>query len=103
MKTGINLNIDVSKIDKSLLYKGQKGIYLDATVFVNTEQDQYENNGMIVQQVSKEEKEAGKQGAILGNCKIFWTTPPSNDDNQTKAIEQTKAMSQDELDEELPL
>ena len=69
---GVNLKIDVSKIDKSKLFKGQKGTYLDAQVFVDTNNDQYGNNGMITQAVSKEDRDQGVKGAILGNCKIFW-------------------------------
>jgi hypothetical protein len=73
-KVGIKLKIDVSKIDRNLLYKGQKGTYLDATVFVNlTEADQYGNNGMITQDESKQNREAGHNGPILGNAKVFWT------------------------------
>ena len=72
-KVGVKLKIDVSKIDKSLLYKGAKGIYLDATVFVDLdEEDKYGNSGMITQDESKQNREAGHNGPILGNCKIFW-------------------------------
>ncbi|MGH2623339.1 MAG: hypothetical protein ACRDE7_06720, partial [Sphingobacterium sp.] len=70
-KTTVTLKIDVSKIEKERLFKGQKGTYLDAVVFLDTEADQYENNGMIVQSVSKEERAAGKRGAILGNARII--------------------------------
>lgn len=81
-KVGVRLNIDVSKIDKGLLYKGAKGVYLSATVFVDLDQaDQYGNHGMITQDESKENRDAGKNGAILGNCKVFWKDqqppPPS--------------------------
>lgn len=72
-KYGVSLKIDVSKIDKARLFKGAKGTYLDATVFIDEgEQDQYGNNGMITQDVSKEERDNKVQGAILGNCKVFW-------------------------------
>jgi single-strand DNA-binding protein len=72
MKLGVNLKIDVSKIDKNKLFKGAKGTYLDAQVFIDIDPDQYGNNGMITQAVTKEEKQAGQRGAILGNAKIFW-------------------------------
>lgn len=73
MKVGIKLNIDVTKIDKSQLYQGQKGTYLTVTAFVDLdEQDQYGNNGMVTQEVSKELRGAGQKGAILGNSKVFW-------------------------------
>lgn len=72
-KIGISLKIDVSKIDKARLFKGQKGTYLDATAFVDLDElDQYGNSGMITQDVTKEEKDAGTKGAILGNSKVFW-------------------------------
>lgn len=72
-KIGVSLKIDVSKIDKNRLFQGQKGTYLDATVFVDIDQlDQYGNSGMITQDVSKEEKQQGVKGNILGNCKVFW-------------------------------
>jgi hypothetical protein len=55
------------------LFKGEKGQYLDATVFIDLDElDQYGNSGMITQDVSKEEKQAGTKGAILGNSKVFW-------------------------------
>jgi len=32
-KIGINISIDVTKIDKSRLFKGKKGTYMDLTTF----------------------------------------------------------------------
>jgi hypothetical protein len=72
-KYGVTIKIDVSKIDKARLFQGQKGIYLDATVFIDVDTaDQYGNNGMITQNVSKEEKANGVKGNILGNVQVFW-------------------------------
>lgn len=67
----IAIKIDVTKIDKERLFQGKKGSYLDATVFLNDEEGQYGDNGMITQSVSKEEREAGVKGNILGNVKIL--------------------------------
>ena len=72
-KVAVTLKIDVTKIDKARLYRGQKGTYLDATIFLDLgEADQYGNHGMITQSVSKEDKDAGMRGEILGNGKIVW-------------------------------
>ncbi len=72
MQLGISLKIDVTKIDKARLFKGQKGTYLDITAFIDVDQeDQYGNNGMVTQSVSKEERDAGTKGEILGNVKVF--------------------------------
>ncbi len=63
----INLRIDVSKIDKSLIFEGKKGKYLDLVCFFKEEKDQYGNNGMIKQSAPKE-----KRGdmPILGNASV---------------------------------
>ena len=66
----VRLKIAVNKIDKARLFKGQKDTYLDATLFINDQPDSYGNDGMITQDVTKEERESGVKGAILGNCKI---------------------------------
>lgn len=73
-KIGVALRVDVQKIDKARLYKGAKGTYLDLTAFIDLDQlDQYGNSGMITQDVSKEEKQQGVKGNILGNSKVFWS------------------------------
>ncbi len=83
MKKKIALKIDVSKIDKQRLYKGEKGTYLDAIYHYDSEEDQYGQHGMITQSVSEEERKKDVKGAILGNGKIVWSekngTPPKNE------------------------
>ena len=72
-KVAVALKIDVTKIDKARLFKGAKGTYLDATIFLDLgEADQYGNHGMNTQDVGKEAKAAGERGEILGNGKIVW-------------------------------
>lgn len=70
--TLIAIKIDVTKYDKERLFQGKNGAqYLDATVFVNEEAGQFGDHGFISQSVSKEEREAGVKGNILGNVKIL--------------------------------
>jgi hypothetical protein len=106
-KVGIKLKIDVTKIDKALLFKGKKGVYLDATVFVELHQaDEYGNNGMITQEETKENREAGKNGPILGNCKLFWTesgrpaAPQQHSNHAPKG--QTVPARYDDFDDDIP-
>lgn len=74
MKYGISLKINCSQIDKARLFKGKKGQYLDATIFLDTENvSQFGDNGMVTQDVSKEERAQNVRGNILGNAKIFYT------------------------------
>ena len=74
MKVGISIKLDVTKIDKARLFKGEKGTYLDLTTFVELdEKDQYENNGFISQSQTKEERDAGAERTpILGNVRVFY-------------------------------
>jgi len=77
------LKIDVTKIEKGRLFKGEKGTYLDCIVMLKDEPDQYNNIGMIVQSVSKEEKDRGVKGPILGNAKRIGVTNTPNTGNGT--------------------
>lgn len=74
MRLGINLRIDVSKLDKSRFFKGKKGTYCELTAFIDTENtSEYGDNGTITQQTSKEERDGGLKLPICGNAKIFYT------------------------------
>jgi len=78
MKQTIDISLDVSKIDKTALYESPKTgkKYLNLTVLLREEKDQYQNDGFIVQKISKERKAAGEKGTILGNAKIMdWDAP----------------------------
>lgn len=92
---GVNLKIDVTKIMREKMFKGEKGTYLDATVFVNTdEKDQYDNNGMITQNWKDQQK---GEGPILGNCKVFWS-----DTGNQQSSQQQKREPDDIEDEKIP-
>jgi hypothetical protein len=67
----IQVKLDVTKIDKTKLFQGKQGTYLDAVIFLKDTPDQYGNNGMIVQSVSADERAQGIKGAILGNVKVM--------------------------------
>ena len=66
----IKLKINVSAITKSKLFRGEKGVYLDATL-IETPNNQYGDDYMIVEDVTKEERLSGIKGPILGNAKII--------------------------------
>ena len=70
MSKPIVVKIDVTKIDKARLYKGAKGTYLDA-ILRPTPDSKYGEDYMIVQSVSKEEREQGIKGNIIGNARIL--------------------------------
>ena len=72
MTIGIEIKIDVTKIDKARIYPGKKGKYITLTSFVNPDdEDQYGNNGFITHARNKDEDKSVKL-PILGNVRVFW-------------------------------
>ena len=80
MKIGTNISIDVKAIDKARLVNHTNGkTYLNMTVFIDpSNPDQYGQHGMITQDISKEERDQGVKGNILGNAKVFWNEGGNN-------------------------
>lgn len=70
-----SVRIDVTLLDKSRFYHSKKQardghypIYCDLVLFDNRDgTDQYGNDGMVKQQITKEEREARVEVPILGN------------------------------------
>ena len=69
IKASINLN----SIDKSKIIEGKKGKYLPTTITINDEPDQFGNQGPVIIDQSKEEREAKVAKVYLGNVKVLWT------------------------------
>ena len=86
------LKIDVKKIDKTLLFVGEKGLYMDLTLMDNRDgPDQYSNDGFIVQDVGKEKREAGIKGPIIGNWKYIGQRPATPAPPRQDAHNEAKA------------
>jgi hypothetical protein len=69
----VSIKIDLSKIDKSRIFESQKtgAKYLDITGVLTDTPDQYENNGFVKQNTTKEERESGVKLPIVGNLKLL--------------------------------
>ncbi len=92
MRHGVRIKINVSKIDKALLFKGAKGAYLDATVFIDTEnKSEYGDHGIINQDVSKEARDNGEKGNLLGNVTVFWSGESDNKPSQPQQQQSQQA------------
>ena len=70
----ISASIDVSKISKDKLISGAKGKYINITISINDEVDQYGNQVGIYESQSKDERDAKDKKNYLGNGKIAWTS-----------------------------
>lgn len=70
------LRIDVTKIPKEAIFVGKKGKYVTLILHENRNgPDQYANDGFAALEISKEEREAGDKGAIVGNWKHLGQKP----------------------------
>ena len=82
----IKASINLSEIPKDKIIVGKKGKYLPITITVNDEVDQFGNQGPVIVDQTKEEREAKTAKPYLGNCKVVWTNgqfpEPAPRDNQ---------------------
>ena len=74
----IRCNINVSKVDKQYLYEGKTGKFLEVTLLESKNgPDKYGNDGFIVQGVTKEARDRGERGPIIGSWKNSTKAPRS--------------------------
>ena len=73
MASIIKASIDVNKIPKDKIFVGKKGKYLPITITINDELDQFGNQGPVVVEQTKEERDSKAPKTYLGNVKIVWT------------------------------
>jgi hypothetical protein len=72
--------INLSKIDKERLFKGEKGIYCDIAIWFSEEPDKYGNNLSILQSTKKDEPKI-----YIGEAKFYVPkkeSKPSRKDKQ---------------------
>ena len=87
IKTSINLN----NIPKDKIFVGKKGKYLPITITLNDEPDQFGNQGPVVVEQTKDERDAKAAKTYLGNVKVVWTngtnvdTAPKDDNYSAPA------------------
>ena len=73
MASIIKASIDLNKIPKEKIFVGKKGKYLPITITLNDELDQFGNQGPVVVEQTKEERDAKTPKTYLGNVKVVWT------------------------------
>ena len=93
IKASINLNV----IPKDKIFNGKKGKYLPITITLNDEPDQFGNQGPVVVEQTKDERDAKAPKTYLGNVKVVWTngqnvdTAPRDDNQSAPAPAQAPA------------
>jgi hypothetical protein len=73
MASIIKASINLNEIPKHKIINGAKGKYLPITITLNNDPDQFGNQGPMIVEQSKEEREAKMPKVYLGNVKVVWT------------------------------
>ena len=107
MASIIKVNLNLNEIPKDKIYKGKKGSYIPLTITINDEVDNYGNQGPVVVEQSKEEREAKTPKVYLGNVKVVWTNgdnvaPAPRDGQQAQSQAQTPVQSFAPQEDDLP-
>jgi hypothetical protein len=100
IKTSINL----SAIPKDRIIIGKKGKYLPIAITVNDEPDQFGNQGPVVVDQSREEREAKQPKTYLGNVKVVWTNGkfPEAIPFSKGPVPQKPVVPKQDVDEDIP-
>ena len=73
MASIIKTSINLEAIPKERIFVGKKGKYLPITITLNNEPDQFGNQGPVVVEQTKDERDAKAEKTYLGNVKVVWT------------------------------
>ena len=103
MASILKMSINLNEIPKHKIIDGKKGKYLPITVTINDEVDQFGNQGPVMVEQSKEERDAKAPKVYLGNVKVVWTNgsnvdvAPRTDSGQQAAPAQRAPAPVDDL------
>ena len=101
MASIIKTSIDLTKIPKDKIYQGKKGKYLPITITLNNEPDQFGNQGPVVVEQTKDERDAKAEKTYLGNVKVVWTDG-NNVDTAPRDNNSAPAAAPAAVEEDLP-
>ena len=99
MASIIKASINLNSIPKDKIFVGKKGKYLPITITLNDELDQFGNQGPVVVEQTKEERDAKAAKTYLGNVKVVWTNGQNVDaaprDNNSAPASAPAAVEED--------
>ncbi len=84
--------INVTRIDKTALFDGKNGKYLDIALVEKP--DQYGNDGFVAQGLNQERRAKGEKGPIIGS----WKTVGGG----KKPAQKTTAPTPDDAEDDMP-
>jgi hypothetical protein len=104
MKIGVNISIDVTKLDKARFVAGKNGQkYADLVAFIDIDQqNEYGKNGSVTQNCTKEERDAKLLMPYIGNVKVFYKDEGQQQPKQKPAPEKQSPAYDDFDNETIP-
>ena len=101
MASIMKANLNLAAIPKDKIYKGKKGSYLPITITINDELGNYGDNGPIIVEQTKDERDAKADKVYLGNVKVVWTDG-NNVDTAPRDMNSAPAPAPAAAEEDLP-
>lgn len=97
MSAIVNFSLDLSKLPKEKMVKGKKGTYINLSLSVNDDTNQYGSNASVTIAQSQEEREAKQDKVYVGNGKVVWT-----DGTCVRAEKKTESVVEEVATSDLP-
>jgi hypothetical protein len=102
MSAIVNFSLDLTKLPKDKMIKGKKGTYINLSLNLNDQTNQFGSNASVVVSQSKEEREAKEERVYVGNGKVIWTDGTIKTATNDNAPALTSAAQSPDRDEDLP-
>jgi hypothetical protein len=98
----ITIKIDVTKIDKNRLFKGEKGTYLDADIWLNDEPDKFGNDASVSMAQTKEERTAKSPKIYIGSAKKKFGWENEQPARSKPPAQRYEGRAQDDAGDDIP-
>jgi hypothetical protein len=102
MSAIVNFSLDLTKLPKEKMIQGKKGTYINLSLSLNDQTNQFGSNASVVVTQSKEEREAKQDRVYVGNGKVIWTDGTITTADKENAPALTSAAQQPDREDDLP-
>lgn len=96
----LSLRLNVAALPKDKMVKGEKGVYIDLTLSIDDQENQFKQSVSSWIAQSKEERDQKKPRQYTGNGRCFWTNGSPLPVNMEK--KETPVVTKEEDNIDLP-
>jgi len=91
----VNASLNLTEIPKDKIVEGKKGKYINVTIAVNNDPDNFGQHCSITVQQTKEERDAKEKKLYLGNGKVVWSDGQFPDQPMKKPQPMVKSVAEE--------